>query len=88
MNEVSPSDPAAQVAEVRRIIEGRGSHSCEATLLQIRRVVDPPPPAQPIELDEDGWPVLRPSDRHDTGTRPGYDAGTAWERHDDPEADR
>lgn len=67
---LSTPDPAAQVAEVREIITHRGSHSCESTLLAIRRVVIPPPGD-----DEPGW--------YDTGSGPGH--GTAWERHDDPD---
>lgn len=65
MSDTLPTpDPAEQVAEVRQIIRGRTfMHSCEATLLAIRRVVDPPtedhtPPA----VDHDGWVELRPSD--------------------------
>jgi hypothetical protein len=34
-----------------------------------------PPDPRPIATDEHGWPMLNPE-------------GTAWERHDDPEADR
>lgn len=69
---LSTPDPVAQVAEVRQIIDGRARHSCESTLLAIRRVVDPPGPAAPLEHDNRGWVELRP------------DQGTAWERHDDP----
>ena len=58
-NTLSTPDPAAQVAEVRQIIQARGSHSCESTLLAIRRVVDPPPPEP-----ESGW--------LDTGSGPGF----------------
>jgi hypothetical protein len=54
---LSTPDPTAQVAEVRHIIEARGSHSCESTLLAIRRVVDPP------REPESGW--------IDTGSGPG-----------------
>lgn len=54
---LSTPDPAAQVAEVREIITNRGDHSCESTLLAIRRVVDPPP-AEP--------------DWRDTGSGPGF----------------
>lgn len=68
---LSTPDPALQVAEVRQIIDGRAGHSCESTLLAIRRVVDPPPPAKPLEHDPRGWVKLEPG-------------GTAWERHDDP----
>lgn len=76
---LSIPDPAAQVAEVRQIIEGRTvMHSCEATLLAIRRVVVPDlPPGEPPTLNERGWVELRPND----DTPP----GTAWERRDDPE---
>lgn len=38
---LSTPDPAAQVAEVRDIIIHRGDHSCESTLLAIKRVVIP-----------------------------------------------
>lgn len=74
---LSTSDPAEQVAEVRHLIANRGvMHSCEATLLAIRRVVDPPPAeTTPVELDHRGFPEMRPADPP---------AGTAWERHDDP----
>lgn len=68
---LSTPDPATQVAEVREIIRGRGDHSCEAVLIRIRRVVDPPAPAEPVETDPRGWPLLPP--------------GTAWERHDEPD---
>lgn len=74
---LSTPDPAMQVAEVRRIIQHRLGHSCEATLFAIRRVVDPPPPEPaptepppPLERDARNWPIL---------------PGTAWERHDDPD---
>jgi hypothetical protein len=66
---LSTPDPATQVAEVREIIRGRGDHSCEAVLIRIRRVVDPPADPGPLEHDERRWPIL----------------GTAWERHDDPD---
>lgn len=100
MNEVSRDqlDPAWQVAEVRQLIQHRGHHSCEATLIAIRRVVDPPADPEPLEYDEGGWPVIRPSGWQDTGAGPGYGGAvielpdvapsTAPERHDDPEADR
>jgi hypothetical protein len=86
---LSTPDPATQVAEVRQILEGRTvMHSCEATLLAIRRVIFPPAPeGPPAELTERGWPKLKPSDWIDTGTGPGYGPehlGT--ERHDDPRA--
>jgi len=71
---LSTPDPAAQVAEVRAIIEGRTlMHSCESTLLAIRRVVIPPP-ADDVEVpvNDAGWPELRPSDWHDTGSGPGH----------------
>ena len=68
---LSMPDPARQVAEVRHIIQARGDHSCESTLLAIKRVVIPSPP------DEPTW--------YDTGSGPGH--GTAWERHDDPSVD-
>lgn len=55
-NTLSTPDPAAQVAEVREIIAHRGDHSCESTLLAIRRVVDPPPD----------------TDWLDTGSGPGF----------------
>jgi hypothetical protein len=80
---LSTPDPAHQVYDVRRIIRERGDHSCEATLLAIRRVVDPPPAADapPTEHDDRGWPELRANEeRHDPG-------GTAWERHDEPHGD-
>lgn len=81
---LSMPDPAAQVAEVRHIIEGRTlMHSCEATLLAIKRVVIPPPAADvEVPVNDAGWPELHSSDWRDTGSGPGY--GTAWERHDDP----
>lgn len=69
---LSMPDPAAQVAEVRHIIQARGSHSCESTLLAIRRVVIPDSPSGGRDTD---W--------RDTGSGPGF--GTAWERHDDPD---
>lgn len=77
---LSMPDPAAQVAEVRRIIDGRTlMHSCESILAEIKRVVTPPPgPHDPPELTGRGWPILRPSDP--------VPPGTAWERHDDPRA--
>lgn len=64
MSDTLSSDPAAQVAEVRRIIEGRTfMHSCESTLLEIRHVVVPDRVADdPVERDDLGWPKLRPSD--------------------------
>lgn len=76
---LSTPDPAAQVAEVRTIIEGRTFlHSCESTLLAIKRVVIPPPDEiVPPTLTERGWPELSPSDEPPTGS--------IWERHDDPE---
>lgn len=72
---LSTPDPVLQLAEVRRIIEHRTvMHSCESTLAEIRRIVIPPPPRGPApELNERGWPELKPAE------------GTAWERHDDPE---
>lgn len=67
---LSTPDPAAQVAEVRHILANRGTHPCEAVLIRIGRVIDPPPPSS-------SW--------GDTGNGPGYEPpGTAWERHDDP----
>lgn len=74
---LSTPDPATQVAEVREILEGRTfMHSCEATLLAIRRVVIPPPVSDvEVPVNDVGWPALRPSEE---------EAGTAWERHDDP----
>ena len=83
---LSTPDPAAQVAEVRRIIETRQFvHSCEATLLAIKRVVIPPPASDvEVPVSDEGWPELRPSedppDWRDSGSGP----GEAWERHDDP----
>lgn len=78
---LSTPDPAAQLAEVRTILEQRTfMHSCESTLLAIRRVVIPPPDeGTPPTLTARGWPELRPSDEHPPGT--------AWERHDDPLSD-
>lgn len=75
---LSTPDPATQLAEVRGIIEARTfMHSCESTLLAIRRVVIPEPPAgDPPKLTVRGWPELTPSEDP---------PGTAWERHDDPE---
>lgn len=63
MSDTLSSDPAAQVAEVRRIIESRTfMHSCEAMLLEIRHVVVPATVAgDPVERDDRGWPKLRPS---------------------------
>lgn len=78
---LSTPDPAAQVAEVREIIDNRGDHSCESTLLAIRRVIDPPGEAGPVEKDGKGWPLLPDAPFTDTGSGP----GSAWERHDDPE---
>lgn len=66
---LSRPDPSAQVAEVRDIITDPGAYSCEARLLRIRRVVDPPADPDPLDHDHRGWPELK---------------GTAWERHDDP----
>lgn len=76
---LSTPDPATQVAEVRHIIEGRTFlHSCEATLLAIRRVVIPDlPSGEPPAVNERGWVELSPNDD--------IPPGTAWERHDDPE---
>lgn len=71
---LSMPDPARQVAEVRQIIADRRLHTCEATLIRIRRVVDPPEDSPGAELDERGFPKLKPSDL----------PGTAWERHDEP----
>lgn len=75
---LSTPDPASQVAEVRGILEQRTvMHSCESTLLAIKRVIiPPPPPGEPPTLTARGWPELKPSDDP---------PGTAWERHDDPE---
>jgi hypothetical protein len=84
---LSTPDPATQVAEVRHIITNRGTTSCETVLVRIRRVVDPPPPAGPVERDNRGFPKLRPSDPPtwtDSGSGPGYPPGSSWERHDDP----
>jgi hypothetical protein len=68
---LSTPDPATQVAEVRQLIQQRGRHSCEATLIAIRRVVEPPPAEpDPLEYDSRNWPIL---------------PGTAWERHDEPD---
>lgn len=78
-NTLSTPDPATQVAEVRQIIAGRGSNSCESTLIAIRRVVDPPVEQPPVEKDPRGWVVFE--DRE----VPLGDDGTAWERHDDPQ---
>jgi predicted component of type VI protein secretion system len=73
---LSAPDPAAQVAEVRQIIQDRALHTCEATLLRIRRVVDPPPAEpEPPQLNSRGFPEMRPADPPE---------GTQWERHDDP----
>lgn len=59
---LSAPDPATQLAEVRRIIQDRALHSCEATLLRIRRVVEPPPPEPgPVETNDRGWPRLHGS---------------------------
>ena len=77
---LSTPDPAEQVAEVRQIITHRNSHSCEAVMMRVWRVVFPPqaeseqPDRRPIATDPHGWPMLNPE-------------GTAWERHDDPHAD-
>lgn len=68
---LSTPDPASQVAEVRAIIGNRRDHTCEATLLAIRRVVDPPVDPEPLEYDKRNWPIIPP--------------GTAWERHDEPD---
>lgn len=76
---LSTPDPATQVAEVRQIIRGRGDHTCEATLIAIRRVVEPPAEQPPIAKDPRGWVVFE--DRE----VPLDEAGTAWERHDDPD---
>lgn len=72
---LSTPDPAAQLAEVRSIIEGRTvMHSCEATLLAIRRVVIPPPATDvEVPVDEEGWPELRGSKWTDTGSQAGYE---------------
>lgn len=74
---LSTPDPAAQLAEVRWILEHKTfMHSCESTLLAIRRVVFPPPDkiVHP-KLSPRGWPELYAADP----------PGDAWERHDDPE---
>lgn len=73
---LSTPDPAAQVAEVRAILEGRTlMHSCESTLLAIRRVVIPPPATDvEVEVNDRGWPELRQSDWRDTGSGPGHSA--------------
>ena len=85
MNDTLSSDPAEQVAEVRRIIETRTfQHSCEATLLAIKRVVIPPPATdREVPVNDAGWPELRaddPPDWRDTGSGP----GEVWEHRDDP----
>ena len=87
---LSTPDPAQQVAEVRRIIETRTfMHSCESTLLAIKRVVIPPPASDTeVPVNDRGWPELRESDWTDTGTGPGWSPSDSWERHDDPEANR
>lgn len=76
---LSTPDPATQVAEVREIIRGRAGHTCEAVLIRIRRVVDPPAPTEPVEKDARGWVVFEGREV------PLDEAGTAWERHDDPD---
>lgn len=77
---LSTPDPASQVAEVRHIITNRGEHTCEAVLLRIRRVVDPPPAdAREAEVNDRGWVVFE--DRE----VPLGEQGTAWERHDEPD---
>lgn len=78
-NTLSTPDPATQVAEIRDIIRGRAGHTCEAVLIRIRRVVDPPAEQPPVEKDPRGWVVFE--DRE----VPIGDEGTAWERHDDPQ---
>jgi hypothetical protein len=77
---LSMPDPATQVVEVRQIIQNRGEHSCEATLIAIRRVIDPPAEQPPAEKDPRGWVML--GDRE----FPVDDDGTAWERHDEPDS--
>lgn len=65
MSDTLPTpDPAQQVAEVRQIIHGKTfMHSCESTLLAIRRVVDPPPDERtPVQLTERRWPIMRATD--------------------------
>lgn len=73
MNEVSRSDPAMQVAEIRAIIESADieTPTCELTLLAIRRIVFPPP-ADAVVPAAGGWPNLHSSDWQDTGSGPGY----------------
>ncbi|MGZ0150670.1 hypothetical protein ACXJJ3_26670 [Kribbella sp. WER1] len=66
---LSTPDPAAQVAQVREIFEGRTfMHSCESTLLEIRRVVYPPGDPAPVRRTERGWPELKPSDDPQSNT--------------------
>jgi hypothetical protein len=49
--------------------------TAEYKVLKIRLVLAPQPDMRPIETDDHGWPMLNAE-------------GTAWERHDDPEANR
>lgn len=95
MNEVSPEQNLR--ASLRRDLERHADRDVHmfagfvvswvtrnVPLNQVEDLVDqldaahPAPRTEPVQHDDQGWPILRPSDP----------AGTAWERHDDPQADR
>lgn len=60
-----------QVEAIRDILEEPWTP--EYMVFRIRQVLTPHPDPRPLATDEHGWPMLNPE-------------GTAWERHDDPEA--
>jgi hypothetical protein len=69
----APLDDSEIVERIRALLTE--PYSDEYVVLQLRLLLAPQPDPRPIATDEHGWPLLN-------------EAGTAWERHDDPEAGR
>lgn len=62
-----------QLDKIREILEQPWTSDYQ--VLRIRMLLTAQPDPRPIATDDKGWPMLN-------------EDGTAWERHDDPEADR
>lgn len=62
-----------KVAAIEEILEQ--PWTSDYMVMKIRLLLAPQPDRRMLATDENGWPMLNAE-------------GTAWERHDDPEADR